>query len=599
MPQLFRREPAFELRHEIRRRARPSPLGGGSRAPLALAAACTLLPGCGRPNEPVEATVPEVPAEPTSIRFVDGTDAAGIAFERDDGRYGDFHYPEAMCGGAIFFDADGDGDADLYLLNGGHLDAAEGGALATNALFVNDGRGRFADATEGSGLGDPRFAAGVAGGDYDNDGDVDLFVTHYGAPHALFRNEGDLVFVDVAREAGVEGIPDFASSCAFADVDGDGWLDLYVANCLDARMDNNIRCEVPTKVDAKPHRRYCTPTRYRPVHDQLFMNRGDGTFADETEERGLAGRAGRSLGVAFADFDADGDPDLVVACDQNPNLLFENLGDGAFRELDHDSGLAVGPDGEARGGMGVAAGDFDGDGRLDALVSYFEGEANGWTTNQGEWRFRDVAVPNGTALSSLNLLGWGTVLFDADLDGDLDACVVNGHLNDDIHLYRTPVAGYEQPNLLYENLGTGRFASRGAEAGPGLALEHNSRGLAAADVDLDGDLDLLVANLRGRPDLLVNQTPRGDNHWLRVRTRGTTSNRDGIGARVELRVGERTLVREVASGQSYQSQSELTVHFGLGPAERVDELHVRWPSGRQTRLTDVAADRTLEVVEPD
>ena len=559
-----------------------------------------LLAACGEASSPAAPPQPAAASAPSSpIRFVERTREAGIEFERESGASGDFFYVVPMSGGAIFFDADGDGDPDLYLLNGALLNTADDGPRATNAFYLNDGQGRFTDATEAAGLGDTRFSVGVCGADYDNDGDLDLFVTNFGAPHALWRNDGDARFTDVFEGSGLVAKEFLAASPGFADVDGDGLLDLYIANCLDHSLDHNPVCELPRADHGNPLRRFCTPKTFEPVADQLFRNLGDGTFADISEESGIASRAGRSLGLAFADFDGDGDQDILVACDQSPNQLLINDGQGHFEERAFEAGVALGPDGTAQAGMGITAADWNGDERVDVAVTYFEAEWNGFYLNEGENRFVESARRNGTLKPGIDLMGWGLEFFDADLDADLDVLIANGHLQDDIHLIRTPVAGYEQPNLFFENRGADGFVSLEAAAGPGLELERVSRGLITADIDLDGDVDALVVNLQGPPTLLINETPRADRHWLGVRLVGTRSNRSAVGARLVLRLPGSTLVREVRTAHSYLSQSDLVQHFGLGPHDRVETLEIHWPSGQVTRELDLVVDRVVELTEPE
>ena len=538
-----------------------------------------------------------IPAVLSTVHFEDGTEASGLDFARENAPTEAFYYVEFMAAGGIFCDVEGDGDPDVYLLNGRDLLQPIGDDTPRNALYHNDSAGHFTRAT-GTGLEDPRYSVGVAGGDIDNDGDVDLYVTNFDEANALFVNDGTGHFEDRAVAAGVPGVACFDSSCAFLDVDADGWLDLYVANCVPTHMTDNPECEMAARDGSGMVRRYCVPDDFEPMPDLLYRNLGDGRFEDASVSSGVAGAVGRSLGVACGDYDNDGDQDIFVACDRTPNLYFENDGGGRFTERGWDAGVSHGPNGKARGGMGIASGDWDGDGLLDVAVTYFEREQNGFYTNRPGARFVDRAGANGAGKPSFELLGWGIELFDPDLDGDLDALLVNGHVIGNVEVFRQPIQGYEQVNLLLQNDGTGRFANVGPAAGPGLALERVSRGLAVADVDGDGDQDALVLNLFGRVDLLRNESPRDGRHWLRVRLEGTTSNRSAIGARLEAELADgRVLVRDVRSGHSYQCQSELVVHFGLGSQARVERLTVHWPSGAETVLEDLSVDRLLDVRE--
>jgi hypothetical protein len=549
------------------------------------------LAGCGKPGAPAPG--------PPPVLFVDGTQEAGINFVHENGRSDDLYLIESIPAGAIFFDAEGDGDPDVYFINGAFLAAPPLEEPPIDRLYLNDARGRFQESTAGTGLGDPRYSVGVSGADYDNDGDQDLYVANFEDPNALFRNEGNLRFSDVAHAAGVEGTAAFDAPSAFADLDNDGCLDLYVGNYNDHSKANNIPCKMKRRDGKGIERRYCPVERYNPIDDVLYRNRGDGTFEDVSASSGITGHPGRSFGIAFADYDDDGDQDIFVACDNSPNLFFENQGGFRFEEIATQAGVGVDKDGDARGGMGIAVGDLDFDGKLDAAITNFTDEVNGFYRNCGRNLFQAWEHANGSAAASRPFIGWGIEFFDADLDTDLDCLLVNGHFIDNEHLFREPMAGYEQPNLFYLNDGAGMFAEITARAGPGLAIQRVSRGLATADIDGDGDLDALVSNLHARPDLLRNDTPREGKHWLLVRTVGRRSNRDGIGARVIAHLEGRDLVREVHSGQTCLSQSDLRVHFGLGTATVVPELELRWPSGKTSRLSGVAADQVLEVVEPD
>ena len=537
---------------------------------------------------------------PSDSHFVEVARESGIDFVHDMGRSEELYQIESLVAGAIFFDADNDGDQDLYFLNGSQIGAPPDDDTSTNRFYTNDGSGQFTDATAGTGLDDPRFSSGVSGADYDNDGDIDLYVTNFQVPNALFRNDGAAHFEDVAIEAGVPGTRANDSSSGWADLDVDGWLDLYVCNYNDHDVDNHFRCAQAKRDGSGPARRYCTVERYPAVDDVLYRSQGDGTFVNANEESGIAGHVGRSFGVAFADYDNDGDTDIFVASDREPNLLFENKGDFRFDEIGHAAGVAVDRDGSARAGMGVISGDIDNDGDMDLAVTYFEREVNGFYENKGNMRFAEWESSNGTARPSYPYVGWGANLLDADLDTDLDCFLVNGHFIDNAHLFRPPIADYEQPNLYYENDGKGNFEllSETGRAGPGMDLKEVGRGSCMADYDNDGDMDLLVLNLGRRPHLLRNDSPRNGRHWLMVEVQGTVGNRDAIGTRITAHLPDVTLTREVRTAQSFVSQGDLRQHFGLGTAAVVPKLELRWPNGETTVLENVAADQVLKVVEP-
>ncbi len=531
---------------------------------------------------------------PCPIQFVDATAASGVDFVHESGfdERGWF-YVEVNGSGVASFDADGDEDVDLYFLSGTRLSGTSEDPLPRSRFFRNTGGGRFSDATDESGLGDARYSQAVCAADYDNDGDLDLYVTHFDEPNALYRNYGIGRFEDVAAAAGVLGRPDAVdAACAFADVDNDGNVDLYVGGCLDHTKEHNQVC-------AKDGNRfYCPPRTYAPLPDLLLRNRGYGTFEDVTARSGLAGLLGRTLGIAFGDWDDDGDADAFVACDNTPNFLLLNDGKGCFRDISEEAGVALSESGGRLSGMGVATGDFDRDGRIDFVATYFEREFNGLYRNLGEMRFENIARQAGTAAASLPMLGWGTVLADLDLDGLPDWVVANGHTQPHVERIGKPLVGYQQPLLVYLNRGDRTFESLDAQAGEVVARRRAGRSLAAADLDGDGDLDLVLNNNHEPAEILANESPHDGRHWLLVKTVGTVSNGAGIGARVVVTAGGLCQVAEVASGQSFYSQSDLRLHFGLGAATVVDRLTVRWPSGRHSQLDDLAADRLVVVTEP-
>jgi len=549
---------------------------------------------------------------PSPVRFVDCTAASGVDFEEVNG-YGDggWFYVETLGSGVVCFDADGDGDLDLYFCNGAHLVGTTQDPPPRDQLFRNDGHGHFVDATAESGLGDTHYSMAACAADYDNDGDLDLYVTSFDEPNVLYRNDGAGHFTDVTAASGTAGnAAGTEGACAFADVDGDGWLDLFVGGCVEHSRTKNKPCRDAILDTKTLTRRYCNPIDYQPIPDTLLRNRGDGTFEDVSVAAGVADHSGRALGVAFCDFDDDGDQDLYVANDRSPSELLINDGHGHFTDEGMAAGVAVDPDGRAQASMGIAVGDYDGDGRMDFAVTYFEKEWNGLYHNEGDHLFTDQAGPSGTAGPSFSKLGWGTEFFDADLDGKLDWLVLNGHVHPNIEQLRPPDShdGYAQQPLFFLNRGNGQFENLREEAGPALAARHTARGLAVGDFDGDGDLDVAINSNHSRATIWRNESPRADRHWLMVKTVGAAradlstgksgSNRDGIGARVIVHAGGQTQIREVHTGQSYFSQGDLRVHFGLGAATKADLVEVRWPSGRVSQLRDVPADQIVVIPEP-
>ena len=527
---------------------------------------------------------PALLAQPATPSFVDITEQAGIAFRHVNGASAQKHIAETMGSGALFFDFDNDGWLDLFLVDGGSVADPAVAQRARHRLYRNNGAGRFEDVTATAGVQHRDYGMGACAADYDNDDRVDLYVTNAG-PDVLYHNDGR-GFSDVTARAGV-GSSLLGASCAFADIDNDGDVDLFVANYVEPD---------PAKIcgDARA-RAYCRPDVYSGVPGVMYRNNGDGTFTDVTKASGLDRRDGKALGVVFADYDGDGWIDLFVANDLTRNFLFHNEGKGVFKEVGLPAGVAVASDGRVRAGMGTDFGDYDGDGKLDLVVTNFESETHSLFRNLGGGLFADATFESGLGPATLPFLGFGVAFFDYDNDTDLDLVVANGHVLDNTSLFKS-TSRYAQRNLLLRNEGHGRFLEVGRQSGPGFAFEKVSRTVVAGDIDNDGDLDLLVSNNGQSADLLRNDLSGGGNA-LRVRLRGRQSNRDGVGALVTATVGTRRLVREVRSGSSYLGQSDVRVHFGLGQAKVVDRLDVRWPSGRVDVLKAIASQQDVTVAE--
>jgi hypothetical protein len=522
-----------------------------------------------------------------SADFVVVSRDVGILFEHQNGRSPDKHLPETMGSGAVIWDYDNDGWPDIFIVNGGSLVDAEIAAGASHALFRNNGDGTFADTTAAAGIDVTGFGMGACAADYDNDGWPDLYLTEVQADR-LYRNTGDGRFADVTTRAGL-GSELWSASCAFGDYDKDGDVDLYVTHYVDWSLENNKHC---TNVE---YRAYCHPDVYNPLPDVLYRNNGDGTFTDAGADAGLGALAGNGLGVAFADYDEDGWPDIYVANDSDPNFMLHNLGDGAFEEAALWAGVAVGGEGQPQAGMGTDMADVDGDGLVEVFVTNLDRETHSLYQNLGGGFFADVTVESGLARETLPFVGFGTAFFDFDNDTDLDLAIANGDVLDNVGLFRDD-ATYEQRNLLLANDGTGRFTDVGPVSGSGFALEKVSRALAVGDLDNDGDLDILVTNNGQTADVLRNEGGSRNNSLL-VRVVGTESNRSGVGARLRLTLGDRILARDVKAGSSYLGQNDLRVHFGLGNSASADRLEVTWPSGTVDVVEHLDANQIVTLVE--
>ena len=543
------------------------------------------LISCGSSEEPGK------PAAPPAL-FRDVAGQSGLGFEHFTGSTGQYFLPEIMGSGVALLDYDGDGDLDVYLLQGAMLDQAKPVAQAKfpppekhwpgNRLFRNElipvGEMRFTDVTAAAGIGHEGYGMGAAVGDIDNDGDPDLYVTNFG-PNVFYLNNGDGTFSDITRQAGVDD-PRWSAGGAFLDYDRDGKLDLFVTNYIDFTIRNNKSCSDPTG-----GRDYCTPTIYNPVPDRLFRNLGNGKFADVSSKTGIDRAFGNGLGITAADFNSDGWIDAYVANDGTPNQLWINQGGARFEDSALMGGAAVNADGLPEAGMGVTAGDFDSDGDEDLFMTHLTRETNTLYLNNGKATFHDATNRFGLGSLSLAFTGFGSEWLDYDNDGRLDLFIANGGVTIMESLRGSPYP-FLQTNQLFRGGSDGRFREVSASAGPVFELAEVSRGAAFGDLDHDGDIDIVVSNNNGPVRLLLNEA--GGGYWLQVRLQGAGSNHDGLGARVALlRSGEPALWRRAHTDGSYLSASSPWVHFGLGENATVEGIGVLWPNGRAERWNDV------------
>ena len=561
------------------------------RGSLADRLAGLLSGGPARPEGPVKPGL--VASGKPSARFVDDAERAGLSFALENGRSPQRQLPETTAGGVGLVDYDGDGWLDVYAIQGGTFPPDSSRPNDGDRLFRNKRDGTFEDATASSGIaGMPRgYGHGIAVGDFDNDGDPDLFVTRWRS-YALYRNRGDGTFEDATEAAGLGGDRDWPTSAAFADLDNDGDLDLYVCHYVAWDAEHPRICPVANPPAGAPARNgYCMPHGLVASPDHLFRNDA-GRFVDATAEAGIVDRDGRGLGVVAADVDDDGRVDLFVANDTTANYLFMNRGGLRFEESGLVAGVACNAEGAYQAGMGTACGDLDGDGKLDLLVTNFYGESTTFYRNLGGGIFGDATARIGLQAPSRYLLGFGIVPLDANNDGRLDLAIANGHVNDE-----RPRFPYAMPAQLLLGSAGGRLVDIGPEAGPPWEVPRVARGLAAGDLDNDGRVDLVLIAQDGPLAYFHNQSRAGRS--LTVRLEGTGSNRDGVGARVVATAGGRRQVAARVGGGSFQSASDPRIHLGLGDADRVEELEVRWPSGRVDRHRGLPADGRLLIREAE
>jgi len=545
----------------------------------------------------VAASIDRLPAT-SRVTFTDVTGSSGVTFRHAASKTSVKFLPETMGGGVAIFDADGDGRLDLFFTNGAAVNPNTSSARPPdkrdprfwNRLYRNAGGWTFEDVTARSGLAGTRYDFGAAVADYDNDGDTDLLVTGLGGT-TLYRNDGSGVFTDVTQAARAV-VPGWSSSAAFVDYDHDGRLDLFVGRYLEWTWDTNPVC---LSADGTG-RAYCHPRHFAPIASVLLHNNGDGTFTDASTSSGIAAHAGKALGVAIHDYDRDGAIDLFVANDSMQQFLFRNMGRGTFREAALEAGAAYDDDGRSFAGMGVDLEDYDNDGWPDAIVTTLSLERYALYRGMGQGRFEYVSHAAGVGRATLQSSGWGTKFVDFDNDGYRDVFVAQGHVLDTVSRARQGFE-YLQPPLMLRNE-RGAFADVSASLGPAFARPAAGRGAAFADLDDDGDMDIVISNLDAEPTLLRNDGGNV-NHWLSVSLRGTRSNRPGIGAIVTV-VDEQGRARSgvCSTASSYQSASDRRVAFGLGDAKIARRVEVRWPSGTVQEFKDVPVDRILEIVEP-
>lgn len=596
--------------------ARPAPAAGGTdlappkqaaNSPPASLPSPHAIVGDRQSSVPQAAPPPTKQEGPSPFRFSDIAPDSGVKFRHTSGMTKEKHFPTANGSGVAMFDADNDGLMDIYFANACHLFTSE--EAAGNRFYRNLGGGKFEDLTEKSGLGFKGFCHGIVVGDIDGDGDQDVFLATY-KQNRLFENNGDGTFKDISESAGI-GSDSWSSGGAFIDIDNDGDLDLYVSNYgLWERKDADVFCgDVEKQV-----RLYCSPRMIQTGPHLLYRNNGDRTFTnvydqflvdDQDPKKFIPGRRdGRGFGVVTGDFDRDGDADIYVANDMCPNFLFLNRGDGTFEDATELSGAAYDERGQPQSGMGVEAQDVDGDGLPELFVTNFANEYNTLYQNQGKGMFLDVTAFMGLAADSMASVGWGCSLEDFDSDGWPDCVVTNGHVDDNRKELGQSVE-YEELPLLYRNVAlqkgqnaTRRFKISTLGVGPYFEQKHVGRGLAYGDLDNDGDVDLVINHKDGTPAILINNTPRDGNRWIQFKLVGRKSNREGIGARLEVKAGDRTIHRLRKGGASMLGSNDPRVTVGLGPAGDAVDVVVRWPSGAVSDLKGLATDKLHTIEEP-
>jgi hypothetical protein len=532
-------------------------------------------------------SLPATGQQPMSVRFADVTREAGITFihvSSPEKRY----IVESMSGGVALLDYDNDGYLDIYFVNSLTVDQVRSNKKTKSGLYRNNRDGTFSDVADKAHVADIGWGMGAAVGDYDNDGFVDIYVTCVGPDH-LLKNNGDGTFTDVTRPARV-GDPRWGAGASFVDYDNDGKLDLFVANYVAFDFKKLPEFGVGKLCQYKGVPVQCGPRGLPGDGDTLYRNNGDGTFTDVTQKAGVSDLEGYyGMGVICSDFDEDGLIDIFVANDSTPNFLYQNKGDGTFKEVGFISGTAVNENGSEQGSMGVTIGDYDHDGKFDLFVTNFDDDYNTLYHGDGQMSFTDLSYKANVAAVSLPYVGWGTKFFDYDNDGWVDLFVANGHVYPQIPSYR-------QRNFFHRNNRDGTFTEIGEQLSPAFQEKRVGRGVAFGDTDNDGDVDIVINNLDGAPQVLRNEGGNANNSVL-IKLVGVKSNRDGIGARVKVISGDLRQIDEVRSGDSYISQSDLRLHFGFEKRSKIDLIEIRWPSGKIDKIEDAKVNRILTIKE--
>ena len=539
-------------------------------------------------NQPREVHQNDLPSHTTSIVLRDVTEHTGITFRHTDGSSGRYYIMETMSAGLALFDYDNDGYIDIYFLNGAPLLGARADVPPKNALYRNEGNWQFTDVTDQAGGGDTGFGLGVTVGDYDNDGDADLFLNNCG-PNVLYRNNGDGTFANVTDGADMGGGGLVGAGACFLDMEGDGDLDLYVSNYVQFSYDTHRQRyvgDVP---------RYPEPLELPPETDQLYRNNGDGTFSDVSVESGVSGRAATGMGMICCDYDNDADIDVFVANDVMANWLLDNDGHGKFREVAIAAGTAYDDAGLPQSSMGVECADYDNDGLLDFHVTSYQNQLAVLYRNMGNHFFHDATRASGAGLGTLHHVTWGNGFVDFDSDGDRDLFIACGHTEDNIERWDEN-GSYMANNVLLMNTGTGKLVNVSDITGDGLTVKLCSRGAGFDDLDNDGRVDAVILNSRRKPTVLRNETETA-HHWIQVQLTGIRSDRDGVGAHVKVTAGDLVQIAEVHSGRGYQSHFGSRIHFGLGKHERVDRVEVRWIAGGVNVIENVGVNQRLRIIE--